>query len=109
MTFTIVISDTIHEIEVTGNTWETGWVDLTPLELGGEYAHGVIDVEIAGCDQSGKCTTIHTSIDTSNIELSDLTEPSTGDSVESTLPASGMPSMVIAFSMAIFLRRRSLE
>ena len=109
VTFTIVISDNIHEIEVTGNTWETGWVDLTPLELGGEYAHGVIDVEIAGCDQSGKCTTIQTSIDTSNIELSDLTEPSTGDSVESTLPASGIPSMVIAFSMAIFLRRRSLE
>ncbi|GIS49789.1 MAG: hypothetical protein Ct9H90mP24_0810 [Methanobacteriota archaeon] len=33
------------------------------------YDQMIIDVEITGCDQSGKCTTIQTSIDTSMIEI----------------------------------------
>ncbi len=82
-------------------------MDLTPLELGCEHTHGVINVEIAGCDQSGKCTTIQTSIDTSMIEVSEVTDPSEGSSSETSLPASGIPSLVIASSVAIFFRRRS--
>ena len=34
VTFTIEIADTVHQVEVMGNTWETEWVDLTPLALG---------------------------------------------------------------------------
>ena len=90
-----------------GNTWETEWVDLTPLALGGVHDQTVIDVEITGCDQSGKCTTIQTSIDTSMIEISEVTDPSEGSSSETSLPASGIPSLVIAFSVAILFRRRS--
>ena len=107
VTFTIEIEDAVYEIEVMGNTWETEWVDLTPLALGGVYDQTVIDVEITGCDQSGKCTTIQTSIDTSMIEISEVTDPSEGSSSETSLPASGIPSLVIAFSVAIFFRRRS--
>tara|TARA_A100000164_G_scaffold373680_1_gene405361 strand:+ start:213 stop:755 length:543 start_codon:yes stop_codon:yes gene_type:complete len=107
VTFTIDIADTVHEVEVMGNTWETEWVNLTPLALGGEYGQTVIDVEITGCDQSGKCTTIQTSIDTSTLEIPEVTEPSTGGSSETSLPASGIPSLVIAISVAIFFRRRS--
>ena len=107
VTFTIEIEDAVYEIEVMGNTWETEWVDLTPLALGGVYDQTVIDVEITGCDQSGKCTTIQTSIDTSMIEIPEVTDPSEGSSSETGLPASGIPSLVIAFSVAIFFRRRS--
>ena len=90
-----------------GNTWETEWVDLAPLALGGEYDQMIIDVEITGCDQSGKCTTIQTSIDTSMIEIPEVTDPFEGGSSETSLPASGIPSLLIALSMAIFFRRRS--
>ena len=82
-------------------------MDLTPLALGGEYDRVIIDVEITGCDQSGKCTTIQTSIDTSMIEIPEVTDPSEGGSSETSLPASGIPSLLAAFSMAIFFRRRS--
>ena len=107
VTFTIEIADTVHQIEVMGNTWETEWVDLAPLALGGEYDQMIIDVEITGCDQSGKCTTIQTSIDTSMIDIPEVTDSSEGGSTETSLPASGIPSLLIALSMAIFFRRRS--
>ena len=38
VTFTIEIADTVHQVEVMGNTWETEWVDLMPLALGGELS-----------------------------------------------------------------------
>ena len=107
VTFTIEIADTVHQVEVMGNTWETEWVDLAPLALGGEYDQMIIDVEITGCDQSGKCTTVQTSIDTSMIEIPEVTDPSEGGPSETSLPASGIPSLLIALSMAIFFRRRS--
>ena len=90
-----------------GNTWETEWVDLTPFAVGGETGQRIIDVEIIGCDQSGKCTTILTSIDTSMMENPVVTDPSASGSSETSLPASGIPSLVIAFSIAIFFRRKS--
>ena len=107
VTFTIEIADTVHQVEVMGNTWETEWVDLTPLALGGGYDQMIIDVEITGCDQSGKCTTIQTSIDTSMIEIPEVTDPSEGGASETSLPAAGIPSLLIAFSIAILFRRRS--
>ena len=107
VTFTIEIADTVHQVEVMGNTWETEWVDLTPLALGGEYDQMIIDVVITGCDQSGKCTTVQKSIETSMIEIPEVTDPSEGGSSETSLPASGIPTLLIALSMAIFFRRRS--
>tara|TARA_B100001287_G_scaffold213056_1_gene181884 strand:+ start:1212 stop:3248 length:2037 start_codon:yes stop_codon:yes gene_type:complete len=106
VTFTIEIADTVHQVEVMGNTWETEWVDLTPLALGGGYDQMIIDVEITGCDQSGKCTTIQTSIDTSMIEIPEVTGPSEGGASETSLPATGIPALLIAFSIAILFRRR---
>ena len=67
----------------------------------------IIDVEITGCDQSGKCTTIQTSIDTSMVEIPEVTEPSEGGPSETSLPALGIPSLLSALSRAIFFRRRT--
>ena len=106
VSFTIVIADRVYEVEVMGNTWETEWVNLTAFALGGDYEQPIIDVEITGCDQSGKCTTIQSSIDTSTIEIPEVTGPSEGGSSGTGLPASGIPSLVIAVSIAIFFRRR---
>ena len=47
-----------------------------PFAVGGETGQRIIDVEIIGCDQSGKCTTILTSIDTSMMEIPVVTDPS---------------------------------
>ncbi|GIQ99427.1 MAG: hypothetical protein CM15mP6_4440 [Methanobacteriota archaeon] len=65
VTFTIEIADTVHQVEVMGNTWETEWVDLTS-RIGWEYDQVIIDGRLRFLGQSGKCTTIQTSIDTSN-------------------------------------------
>ena len=107
VSFSITIGDAVYAVEVMGNTWESEWVDLTPFAVGGETGQRIIDVEIIGCDQSGKCTTILTSIDTSMMEIPVVTDPSASGSSGNSLPASGIPSLVIAFSIAIFFRRRS--
>ena len=107
VSFSITIGDAVYAVEVMGNTWESEWVDLTPFAVGGETGQRIIDVEIIGCDQSGKCTTILTSIDTSMMEIPVVTDPSASGSSGTSLPASGIPSLVIAFSIAIFFRRRS--
>jgi LPXTG-motif cell wall-anchored protein len=41
------------------------------------------------------------------IEIPVVTDPSAGGSSETSLPASGIPLLVISFSIGIFFRRRS--
>ena len=101
VTFTIgVEGQDIGQILVSGNTWESEWIDLSV------FSAGLIDVDVTGCDLSGKCTTSSITVDMSLMEeLLDPDEPDDIDEVDSSLPSSGVPSMIIAISVAILFRR----
>jgi hypothetical protein len=104
VTFTIEVDDQeIGQIMVSGNTWESEWIDLSVFSL------GIIEVDVTGCDHSGKCTTSSTTVDISLV-MEELLEPETPDEIneagDSVLPFSGIPSLAIAISVAILFRRR---
>ena len=104
VTFTIEVDEQeIGQIMVSGNTWESEWIDLSVFSL------GVIEVDVTGCDHSGKCTTSSTTVDISLV-MEELLEPETPDDIDeaedSMLPFSGIPSLAIAISVAIIFRRR---
>ena len=104
VTFTIEVDDQeIGQIMVSGNTWESEWIDLSVFSL------GIIEVDVTGCDNSGKCTTSSTTVDISLV-MEELLEPETPDVIDepgdSVLPFSGIPSLAIAISVAILFRRR---
>jgi hypothetical protein len=105
VTFTIEVDgQDIGQIVVSGNTWESEWIDLS------SFSSGVIDVDVTGCDQSGKCTTSSMTLDIALVmeELVDQETPDDADEVEESLPSSGVPSLVIALSLAVLFRRRGL-
>ncbi len=104
VTFTIEVDDQeIGQIMVSGNTWESEWIDLSVFSL------GIIEVDVTGCDHSGKCTTSSTTVDITLV-MEELLEPETPDDIDesedSILPFLGMPSLTIAISLAILFRRR---
>ena len=102
VTFTIATSgQDLGQIMVSGNTWESEWIDLSM------FTSEFVEVKVTGCDQSGKCTTTSITVDISLIaeEIPDLPDESE-DSVGS-IPASGIPSLAIAISVAVLFRRRS--
>ncbi len=102
VTFTIATSGKdLGQIMVSGNTWESEWIDLSM------FTSEFVEVKVTGCDQSGKCTTTSITVDISLIaeEIPDLPDESE-DSVGS-IPASGIPSLAIAISVAVLFRRRS--
>jgi hypothetical protein len=105
VTFTIQVEgQDIGQIIVSGNTWESEWIDLST------FSSGVIDVDVTGCDQSGKCTTSSTSVDIASVmeDLVDTEIPDDADEVGGSLPSSGVPSLVVAISLAVLFRRRGL-
>ena len=104
VTFTIEVDEQeISQIMVSGNTWESEWIDLSVFSL------GIIEVDVTGCDHSGKCTTSSTTVDITLV-MEELLEPETPDDIDesedSILPFLGMPSLAIAISVAILFRRR---
>ena len=105
VTFTIEVEgQDIGQIVVSGNTWESEWIDLSA------FSSGVIDVDVTGCDQSGKCTTSSTTVDIASV-MEELVDPETlddADEVGGSLPSLGVPSLVIAISLAVLFRRRGL-
>ena len=105
VTFTIEVGgQEIGQIVVSGNTWESEWIDLSA------FSSGVIDVDVTGCDQSGKCTTSSTSVDIASVmeEIVDSEMPDDADEVGESLPSSGVASLVVAISLAVLFRRRGL-
>ena len=105
VTFTIEVGgQEIGQIVVSGNTWESEWIDLSA------FSSGVIDVDVTGCDQSGKCTTSSTSVDIASVmeEIVDSEMPDDADEVGESLPSSGVASLVVAISLAVLFRRRRL-
>ena len=102
VTFTIATSgQDLGQIMVSGNTWESEWIDLSM------FTSEFVEVKVTGCDQSGKCTTTSITIDISLIteEIPDL--PDENEDLEDSIPASGIPSLAIAISVAVLFRRRS--
>ena len=105
VTFTIEVGgQEIGQIVVSGNTWESEWIDLR------SFSSGVIDVDVTGCDQSGKCTTSSMTVDIASVmeELVDPEMPDDADEVGESLPSSGVASLVVAISLAVLFRRRGL-
>ena len=102
VTFTIATSgQDLGQIMVSGNIWESEWIDLSM------FTSEFVEVKVTGCDQSGKCTTTSITIDISLIaeEIPDL--PDENEDLEDSIPASGIPSLAIAISVAVLFRRRS--
>ena len=91
----------LGQIMVSGNTWESEWIDLSM------FTSEFVEVKVTGCDQSGKCTTTSITVDISLIaeEIPDL--PNESEDSVSSIPASGIPSLAIAISVAVLFRRRS--
>ena len=105
VTFTIEVDgQEIGQIMVSGNTWESEWIDMS------EFSSGVINVDVTGCDQSGKCTSSSTTVDVALLmeELVDPEIPDDADEVDGALPSLGVPSLVVAISLAVLFRRRGL-
>ena len=105
VTFTIEVDgQEIGQIMVSGNTWESEWIDMS------EFSSGVINVDVTGCDQSGKCTSSSTTVDVALLmeELVDPEIPDDADEVDGALPSLGVPSLVVAISLAVLFRRRRL-
>ena len=69
----------------------------------------IINVDITGCDQSGKCTSSSTTVNMASV-MEELVEPGIPDDdageVDDALPSSGVPSLVVAISLAVLFRRR---
>jgi hypothetical protein len=104
VTFSIEVDgQDIGQIMVSGNSWESEWIDLS------EFTLGVIEVDITGCDQSGKCTTSSMTLDITLV-MEELVVPDGADDSDevgsSVLPSAGIPSVAIAISVAILFRRR---
>ena len=107
VTFTIEVEgQEIGQILVLGNTWESEWIDLSEFS---SQTEPVINVDITGCDQSGKCTSSSTTVNIASV-MEELVEPGIpGDDageVDDALPSSGVPSLVVAISLAVLFRRR---
>ena len=91
----------LGQIMVSGNTWESEWIDLSM------FTSEFIEVQITGCDQSGKCTTTSIAVDLSLMveEIQDL--PGEDEDSVGSIPTLGIPSLIIAVSVAVLFRRRS--
>ena len=104
--FTIEVDgQDIGQIVVSGNTWESEWIDLSAFS-----SSNTIEVVVTGCDNSGKCTTSSTNVNIALVmeELVVPEAPAGADAEGDSLPASGLPSLVIAISLAVIFRRRGL-
>lgn len=103
VTFLISLNgEEFGEVRVDGNAWESNWLDM------GSVPSGTSNVDVTGCDQSNKCTTITQIVNNSHIfELSELEPEIASDADdESSLPAAGVPSMALSLVAALMYARR---
>jgi len=105
---------TAGSVSVSGNTWSTPLIDFS-LWDSGEHT-----VEIEGCDDSFRCTVIHQVVN--NSVLFEVDEPDCealncecdpslcdegGGGIGEILPANGLMSIILSFTLGtIFYRRR---
>jgi len=102
VSFTIATNEVdLGQIVISGNTWESEWIDLSV------FSSESIEVQITGCDQSGKCTSTSITVDTSLMAEENPDLPDEGEDSAGSIPALGIPSLTIAVSVAVLFRRRS--
>jgi hypothetical protein len=90
-------------VSVSGNSWSTPQIDFTLWESG---EHRVI---VEGCDESGKCSEVEMMVNNSRLFEQVVVGPQEpADESPGILPASGLMSMVIAFSLGVILPRRRI-
>ena len=103
VTFTISVGgEEVGIVDVSGNSWESGWIDLSTI------SPGLSTVEITGCDNSGKCTKISQEVDSSFLFEEDL-GPIENDQFSdsgSSIPAPGILPTVLSILIAFNVRRR---
>ena len=107
VTFTIEVEgQEIGQILVSGNTWESEWINISEFS---SQTKPIINVDITGCDQSGKCTSSSMTVNVASV-MEGLVEPGIPDDdageVDEALPSSGVLSLVVAISLAVLFRRR---
>ena len=109
VTFTIEIEGReAGQIMVSGNTWESEWIDISheALSLPPEWI--LIQIDVTACDYSGKCTSEEVLVDIKSM-MEDLSVPEAPDDSNeagSSLPSTGIPALAIALSLALLFGRR---
>lgn len=90
-------------VSVSGNSWSTPHIDFTLWESG---EHRVI---VEGCDESGKCSEVEMMVNNSRLFEQVVVGPQEpADEPPGILPASGLMSLIIAFSLGVILPRRRI-
>ncbi|MBI88179.1 MAG: hypothetical protein CMB67_04035 [Euryarchaeota archaeon] len=87
------------EVLVSGNSWESVWLDLS------DYNPGIYTVEVSGCDESGKCTMASHEVDSSALFEGVEEEVTKEDGDSGSVPSSGILTLFLAISAAILFRR----
>ena len=90
-------------VSVSGNSWSTPNIDFTLWESG---EHRVI---VEGCDESGKCSEVEMIVNNSRLFEQVVIGPQEpADESPGMLPASGLMSLFIAFSLGVILPKRRI-
>jgi len=109
VTFTIEIGGKeFGQVMVSGNTWESEWIDISHEALSLPSTWILIQVDITACDYSGKCTSEEVLVDIKSM-MEDLSVPEAPDDSNeagSSLPSTGIPALAIALSLALLFGRR---
>jgi len=111
VTFTIEIEGKeVGQVMVSGNTWESEWIDISHEGLSLPSTWILIHVDITACDHSGKCTSEEVLVDIESMmeELSVPEEPDDSEDAVGSLPSAGIPALAMAISLAVLFRRRGL-
>ncbi len=89
------------QIALSGNTWSSDWIDLSLL------TPGILEVEVTGCDQSGKCTSIFQNVDNSEVmqELAPNKELGDSESGNNT-PFLSAQQVVLTLMIAVAVKTR---
>jgi len=104
VTFTLLIpEDDLREVEVTvtGNSWESEWVDSSLLTPGNK------NLVLTGCDESFMCTEEHPFIDAASMPGDGDGFSSDEESGGSPIPSLGILSVMMSvFAALMYTRRR---
>jgi hypothetical protein len=104
VTFTLLISeDNSHEVEVTvtGNSWESKWIDSSLLSPGNN------NLMLIGCDESLMCTEEHVWLDTASMPEDGGGFSNDEESGGDPIPSLGIFSVVMSvFAALMYTRRR---
>ena len=89
------------QISLSGNSWSSDWIDLSSLNS------GVLNFEVRGCDQSGKCTSIFQDINNSEVILELMPDEELEEGVAgSNVPFIGAQQIVIMLMIVVIFMGR---